>query len=241
MILSHKHKFIFVKTEKTAGTSLEIALSKFCGPKDIITPIAVEDEEMRKKLGFRSAQNYKMTLGRYMQQSNSKKLQDMIEFFYKGRYPHEFWNHIPASQIKKLINKELWDNYTKFTIIREPVDQTISNYVWVYNRYNQNENLESISSYIRTRSDRLRNNWNIVSEKGEFILDYAIRYEYMHRDADEIGRNIGLPESLSELLKNIRAKSGYSKKGQSKEEIVNDEDIRVIRYLRKEEIECFRY
>ena len=47
MIVSHKHKFIFVKTVKTAGTSVEIALSRFCGENDIITPIHPPDEELR--------------------------------------------------------------------------------------------------------------------------------------------------------------------------------------------------
>jgi len=39
MILSHKYKFIFVKTFKTAGTSIEVFLSQLCGPLDIVTPI----------------------------------------------------------------------------------------------------------------------------------------------------------------------------------------------------------
>jgi hypothetical protein len=39
MILSHKYRFIFIKTRKTAGTSLEIFLSQCCGPEDVVTPI----------------------------------------------------------------------------------------------------------------------------------------------------------------------------------------------------------
>jgi hypothetical protein len=42
MIISHKHKFIFFKTKKTAGTSIEIALSKYRGPDDVITPFCFE-------------------------------------------------------------------------------------------------------------------------------------------------------------------------------------------------------
>ena len=47
MIISHEHKFIFLKTRKTAGTSIELALSGLCGPDDIITPISPNDEPLR--------------------------------------------------------------------------------------------------------------------------------------------------------------------------------------------------
>lgn len=58
MILSHQHRFIFLKTNKTAGTSIEIALSQFCGPDYIIMPIPRKDELIREELSFRGPQNY---------------------------------------------------------------------------------------------------------------------------------------------------------------------------------------
>ncbi len=39
MIISHKHRFIFIKTFKTAGTSIEVFLSQRCGEEDVFTPI----------------------------------------------------------------------------------------------------------------------------------------------------------------------------------------------------------
>ena len=50
MIVSHTHKFIFLKTKKTAGTSIELALSELCGPDDVITPLTEIDEAQRAGL-----------------------------------------------------------------------------------------------------------------------------------------------------------------------------------------------
>jgi hypothetical protein len=47
MIVSHRHKFIFLKTKKTAGTSIELALSELAGPEDIVTPLTKIDEAQR--------------------------------------------------------------------------------------------------------------------------------------------------------------------------------------------------
>ena len=39
MILSFTHKFLFIKTIKTAGSSIEVALSQLCDENDIVTPL----------------------------------------------------------------------------------------------------------------------------------------------------------------------------------------------------------
>ena len=65
MIVSHKNKFIFLKTRKTAGSSIEIALSKHCGPEDIITQIAPSEEKMRLDMGYRGRQNTQIPISMY--------------------------------------------------------------------------------------------------------------------------------------------------------------------------------
>ena len=60
VIVSHKHKLIFIKTQKTAGTSIEVALSSLCGPDDIITPVQSWIEDDRAGLAGRGAQNYRL-------------------------------------------------------------------------------------------------------------------------------------------------------------------------------------
>src|SRR5665809_5038 len=54
MIISHKHRFIFVKTRKTAGTSIEVYLSRYCGAHDVVTPIMppVAGHEARNAYGY---------------------------------------------------------------------------------------------------------------------------------------------------------------------------------------------
>ena len=49
MIISHTHKFIFLKSCKTAGTSIEVFLSAYVGPGDIVTKIGEETAPWHKK------------------------------------------------------------------------------------------------------------------------------------------------------------------------------------------------
>jgi hypothetical protein len=39
VIVSHRHRFVIIKTRKTGGTATQIALAQFAGPDDVVTPI----------------------------------------------------------------------------------------------------------------------------------------------------------------------------------------------------------
>lgn len=56
MILSFVHKFLFIKTIKTAGSSVEVALSQLCDENDVVTPLNPPEAGHRprnfERLGF---------------------------------------------------------------------------------------------------------------------------------------------------------------------------------------------
>ena len=61
MIISHEHKFIFLKTKKTAGTSFELALSSSAAPTTSSRLIAESDEALRAEGA--AAQNWRCMAG----------------------------------------------------------------------------------------------------------------------------------------------------------------------------------
>jgi hypothetical protein len=92
MIVNHKYKFIFIKTQKTASTTLEIALSQLCDSNDIITPITPSDENYRKELGFQTAVNYNIPFSKY------SKI-DFLKLIYLQQRK-KFYNHMSCLEIR---------------------------------------------------------------------------------------------------------------------------------------------
>ena len=59
MIISHSKKFVYLRTEKVASSSLALYLAQFCDKNDVITPLLFNEERQKKKLKILKKQNYK--------------------------------------------------------------------------------------------------------------------------------------------------------------------------------------
>lgn len=197
LIISHRHKFIFIKTRKTAGTSIEVALSKFLGPEDIVTPIS-PDEGLRQALGYVGPQNYLRPVGRPSNRAapNGKPVRS-----------HDFYNHIPAGEIKRRLDPSIWCKYLKFSAERNPWDLAVSLFYW--RNHAGGSAPPSFRQFILDGSAYMASNFELYSIQGIPVIDGMLRHETLARDATAIGAAIGLPEDLGALLLNIRAKSGY--------------------------------
>ena len=89
LIISHSRRFIFVKTVKTGGTSLEMALSKYCAPGDVLTPLIPPEESQRRQIAGIGAQNYQVPLSDY---SLKKRAKMMV----RRKRENRFYEHTPA-------------------------------------------------------------------------------------------------------------------------------------------------
>jgi hypothetical protein len=215
MIISHKHKFIFLKTKKTAGTSIEIGLSKFCGPDDIITRISPPDEEIRSSLGYPGPQNI-MSAPRFWKAS--RKI---------------FYNHQPAWHAKKRVGKKIWDSYFKFTIERNPFDKAISRYWWDTRSMDVRPD---ISTFLASCPAKRLSNWPVYTIADKLAVDYVVRYEAMEEGLSEIGKMLGIgPIEL------VRAKGVHRSDKSPYQEVLTGSDRKLIEQICSREIETFGY
>ena len=196
MIISHRHRFIFIKSRKVAGTSVEVFLSQFCGEQDIITPLGA-DEALRQGMGGRnfwfSTPGRGNRLMRYWGEIVGRP-----SFGYRGYYPH-----IPAKEIRRLVGRQIWTDYFKFTIERNPWERQVSLYNW---HYRDRARKPSFDLFIRSPFHRkVSRNFDIYAIDGEIAADYVCRYETLEGDLASVLREIGIDTKINLP----RAKSGH--------------------------------
>lgn len=223
MILSHKYRFIFLKNGKTAGTSVEIALSKFCGPDDIIAPIAKPDEKLRRSLGYPGKQNYEAPFSEY-------SLRDFWRLYRKRKA--RFYDHMPAAKVKQYAGDEIWNSYYKFSVIRNPWDRMISSYFWATSN---DPSPPDLDTFIERRRANKGADPHLLD--GEIAVDKVCRFETLAHDLEEIRQHLGIPEPL-ELP---QAKGKVRKDRRHYREILTEEQKDKIAELHKHDIELFGY
>lgn len=226
MIVSHRWKFIFIKTRKTGGTSLEIALSTLCGPDDVITPITPADEALRAEVGGRPPQHCEIPPGR-------RSLGERLWCAFGGRAPR-FYNHMPAAAVRRALDPEVWSGYYKFAFERNPFDKIVSAYYW---RYPQ-EPRPSLAEFIASRRSRRYLNAPLYEDRGGALLvDHVGRYEDLAAEVEAIRARLGMPP-LPQLP---RAKGGFRTDRRRAAEVLSADDQRRVAAMYRAEIERFGY
>jgi len=176
MLVSHKHKFIYIKSIKTAGTSTEIFLEPYC------------------------VSNVLESHGREMIQTDegiigTRMNQHLAEI-------SEFYNHMPPYKIKNSIGEETFNSYTKIINIRNPFDMMVSHYYFkpTFDLYSRVE--MSFEDYLLTTNvveDLSKKYRDLMYIEDEFIVDEIVRFENLEEDIFKLLDKLELPSPKREL------------------------------------------
>ena len=228
MIISHRHKFIFLRTTKTASTSMEISLSRFCGPEDVITPINPLDEPVRSELGI-VPQNY--TRPRKPWEFRPK---DIVRYLLRKQWPEKilYWNHMPAQLVRERVTPAVWNSYFKFCFVRNPWDRAISRYYWNLSRDARQTNLNK-----SLRRNDPNSNFEIYAIDGKLAVDFVGKFENMQADLQKVYERLNLP--FDGWLPRTKAKSRVDKRHYS--DLLSPKQAEYIRQKCRQEIEFFNY
>jgi isopentenyldiphosphate isomerase len=223
MIISHSHKYIFIKSFKTAGTSLEAALSKHCTGEDIVTEL--------KDYKFNRDENG--------------------DWIHRSHNPENFHQHDEALVIRDKLPKEVWDSYYKFSIARNPWDRAVSFFFWENRRDLELIPRKRFYHYLGVPFDELRdirkrfadyikgdwtNNDGFYTIDNELCVDFVIRYENIEEDVKKVCEAIGVPN-----IDLPRLKSGMRQQNYHYSEYYDDVTRQIVADRNQNDLRLFGY
>jgi hypothetical protein len=225
MIISHKHKFIFIKTAKTAGTSIEVFLSNHCAADDVVTPVepAVDGHAPRNYKGFFNP------LPEILAGANRPRAawNDLVRC-------NKFFNHMPALLVQRRIAGRVWRSYFKFCVERNPWDKVLSHYHMNAHRAGS----LSLDQYFKIGKFPL--NFPRYTDRSgkEIIVDRVLRYEDLTAELTDVFAQVNIP--FNGTLSS-RAKSEYRTDRRPYQLVFNEEQRRIVEQVFAREIELHGY
>ncbi len=216
MLLSHRFKFIYTKTAKTGGTSVESYFEKYCMKEGEWEFSHIRDEYNNEHgiIGYRGKDNTGST----------------------------FFNHMSAAMIKDYIGDQIWNEYFKFCVIRNPYDKLIS--AFFHFDIHKNNVIGTKEELIKRFRNYIRSGEGLVIDRDKYVInnnicmDDFIKTENMLFDLRRICIRIGVPFEPDKLP---RLKSGFKPPDVLLNEYYDVETDKIVRKHFALEFEYFGY
>ena len=193
MIISHTHQFIFIKTKKTAGTSIEVYLSDLLGEGDVVTPVGAEEATAghRPRNFGGPFSPFGEALGLVAAPPGWKEIGGggairSLGHAVKGK---RFYNHISAYRVRRRVGGDTWGRYFTFAVERNPWDKAISQFYWKARRrpgYTFGEFVEEGDvgvNYPRYCHPRT----------GAVMVDRILYYDRLNEELADVFGRLGVP------------------------------------------------
>ncbi|PCJ18113.1 MAG: hypothetical protein COA96_17210 [SAR86 cluster bacterium] len=205
MIYVPSKNIIFVKSRKTASTSIEIALSFLArhDKKAVITTVDRKSEDFRSNYAVKP----RNTIGR------TNPFQD---YYFSGgligarrilgdfKHRRKYWNHMPISLVRARLGKDVFDKATKISIDRDRMDTILSHINW---KANQDDRILELKDYFCLFNPP--DNDLLFTVKGKFSLDQVFYQERIKELYEWLESAFG--ERIPDQIKDFQSKAVIKK------------------------------
>jgi hypothetical protein len=189
MLISHRYRFIYLKTVKTAGTSLEIALEELCWPVGGYPGERHGTPEVISEAGIVGAR------------------------LDGGTSTTVWYNHMPAAEIRDRAPRE-WRDYLKICAIRNPFDKVVSLFWFQLDAPTRATLAEAPFDAVRQRFSAFVETSNLGFDRdlymldGQVCVDVMVRYEHLDTDYRELCEKLGVsPRTLGDYKRGLRQRA----------------------------------
>lgn len=211
MILSHRHKYIFLHCRKTAGSSISVSLARTLGPDDLqlsglketheagipyTRRVQQEARHLPDRHGWTKVEDLLHLWSLFGPDRRADRTRKLMHRRYRstlGQYPY----HARAALIAKAFPTE-WAAYTKFCVVRNPWDKVVSDYYWRSRNTPEPPSFERFVKAMRD-GDSLNgivpgepDNWPLYTLSDELAVDHVVRFENLIPDLKRVLTGIGL-------------------------------------------------
>ena len=214
MLISHRKQFIYTKTNKTGGTSVESYFEKYCMPEGEWA-FAHHRGQHVSKAGIVGARG-------------------------PGASRSEWFNHMSAALIMDKLGALTWDRYFKFCVVRNPFDKLVS---WFFFQRHKNTLDEPDSDDITSFRKQMSRGIPVLDRgcyviDGALCLDEIIRFEDLSPGVHGVCRRLDVPFVPGNIP---RLKSGIRPTSIPVREFYSPEIVERVEQAYEFEIETFGY
>lgn len=202
MLISHKHKFIFLKNTKTGSSSVQTLLGKYCWPEEheyLYTVVLLQRPGPRgniPKLHVESSDHDHMC-GDHLKCAHP----EIVEYFNTHRINSsgiigagdrtQWKSHMTAQEVKDNIGEDIFEAYHKISIVRNPYTKILSKYFWEMNEHQGT----TIDQWLDLDRDALNLHIHCLPScpiSGMPVCDTYIKYENLHAELEEVCMKLGI-------------------------------------------------
>ncbi|MGH8907215.1 MAG: hypothetical protein ACRD0K_11985 [Egibacteraceae bacterium] len=107
-----------------------------------------------------------------------------------------FYGHMPAAEVRLLVDEDVWSSYYKWCVERNPWDKVLSYY---YLRHRNPATRPPLETFLESGSAHRVVNFRLYTVGAQVTVDRIARFERLSAELAQIAAVLGLPERATAL------------------------------------------